>query len=199
MTQLDKADIALEVFKRTGIALSPDDPVMVLADICQQIIKQDTELYIDKQQAVLAAIKDVPGAITEAVHVIAQAVERAETISGELAESAVAKAKAEATEAIASGLKAHLSGANDGLADIERRLKLAGDSIRDKKSFRLNMVLGVALLFCAVSFPLALLLQLKTVDNAQKEAAFYLRELSKLERGISQLPPALQEKVKQGG
>ncbi|MNN75226.1 hypothetical protein D3C81_1915140 [compost metagenome] len=90
-----------------------------------------------------------------------------------------------------------MNGANDELSEFERRLKSAGDSIRDKKSFRLNMVLGVSLLFCAVSIPLTLLMQKSALDKAQEESAFYLREIAALERSIEQLPPALRERVKQ--
>ncbi|MND95066.1 hypothetical protein D3C80_873080 [compost metagenome] len=198
MDEQQRERIAVGVFKRTGIALGADDPVFVVAELCKEIIKEDTELYIEKQQAVLKAIREVPGAISESVEIIAKAVEQAETISGELAGAAVEKARAEATTAIADALKSHLSGANDGLAQLESRLKSAGDSLRDKKSFRLNMVLGTSLLLSLISIPLVLILQKSALDNAQKESAYYLREIAVLERGIKQLPPALQEKVKQG-
>ncbi|MCY1264137.1 hypothetical protein D9M68_218000 [compost metagenome] len=198
MDEQQRETIAVEVFKRTGIALSTDDPVFILADICKELIKPDVEFYAGKQQAVLNAIREIPGALSESVEIIAKAVERAETISSELAESAVQKARAEATEAITLALAAHLSGANEGLAELEKRLNLASGSLRDKKSFRLNMVLSTALLFCAVSLPVSMLLQKTALDNAQKESAYYLREIAALERSIEQLPPALQEKVKQG-
>ncbi|MCY1388900.1 hypothetical protein D9M71_36860 [compost metagenome] len=197
MDAQQRESIAVEIFRRTGIGLDKDDPVFVLAEICKEIFKEDTEFYVEKQQAVLSAIKQIPGAITDAVQVVALAVERAESISGELATAAVEKARAEASGAIADALKVHLNGANDELSEFERRLKSAGDSIRDKKSFRLNMVLGVSLLFCAVSIPLTLLMQKSALDKAQEESAFYLREIAALERSIEQLPPALRERVKQ--
>jgi cell division FtsZ-interacting protein ZapD len=197
MDEQQRELIAVEVFKRTGIALSADDPVFVVAELCKQIIKEDTELYIDKQQAVLKAIREVPGAISEAVEVVAQAVERAEIISSELAEIAVQKARAEATEAISTALAAHLNGANEGLAKLERRLAKASDSVRDEKSFRLNMVLGCSLLLCAISLPVSMYLQNSAQAKAQQEAAYYLREIANLERSIEQLPPMLREKIKQ--
>jgi hypothetical protein len=189
--------IAIEVFKRTGIALSADDPVFVVADICKEIIKSDTELYIDKQQAVLKAIREIPGAISDAVEVVAKSVDRAEEITRELAEAAVEKAKAEATEAITAALTAHLNGANEGLAELERRMKVFSSSLQDPKSSRLNMILGVSLLLCGLSLPMSMLLQKSALDKAQLESAFYLRELASLERSIEQLPPMLREKIKQ--
>ncbi|WP_271408132.1 hypothetical protein [Pseudomonas sp. Q1-7] len=196
MDEQQRELIAVEVFKRTGIALSADDPVFVVADLCKEIIKSDTELYIDKQQAVLKAIREIPGAISDAVEVVAKSVDRAEEITRELAEAAVDKAKAEATEAITAALVAHLSGANDSLAELERRLKLVGSSLRAPKASRLNMVLGVSLLLCAVMLPLSMLIQQSALEKAQQESQYYLRELTTLERSIEQLPPMLQEKIK---
>lgn len=197
MDEQQRELIAVEVFKRTGIALSADDPVFVVAELCKEIIKEDTELYIDKQQAVLKAIREVPGAISEAVEVVAQSVDRAEEITRELAEAAVEKAKAEATEAITAALTMHLSGANEGLAELERRMKIFSNSLRDPKTSRLNMVLSVALLLCGLSLLMSTLLQKSALDKAQLESAYYLRELAALERSIDKLPPMLREKIKQ--
>ncbi|MCY1352509.1 hypothetical protein D9M69_388130 [compost metagenome] len=197
MDEQQRELIAVEVFKRTGIALSADDPVFVVADLCKEIIKNDTELYIDKQQAVLKAIREIPGAISDAVEVVAQSVDRAEAVTRELAEAAVEHAKAEATQAITAALAAHLSGANESTAELERRLKSISSSLRDPKVSRTNVVLGVSLLLCAVSLPLSMLLQKSALDKAQQESAYYLREIAALERSIEQLPPMLREKIKQ--
>jgi hypothetical protein len=197
MDQQQRELISVEVFKRTGIALGADDPVFVVAELCKEIIKEDTELYIDKQQAVLKAIREVPGAISEAVEVVAKSVDRAEEITRELAEAAVEKAKAEATEAITAALTMHLSGANEGLAELERRMKVFSNSLRDPKASRLNMVLSVALLLCGLSLLMSTLLQKSSLDKAQLESAYYLRELASLERSIEQLPPMLRERIKQ--
>lgn len=196
MDEQQRELIAVEVFKRTGIALSADDPVFVVADLCKEIIKSDTELYIDKQQAVLKAIREIPGAISDAVEVVAKSVDRAEEITRELAEAAVEKAKAQATEAITTALAAHLSAANESLAELERRLKLVGSSLRDPKASRLNMILGASLLLCAVTLPISMLIQKSALEKAQQESQYYLRELATLEHSIEQLPPMLLEKIK---
>ncbi|MCY1291935.1 hypothetical protein D9M70_411420 [compost metagenome] len=197
MDEQQRELIAVEVFKRTGIALSTDDPVFVVADLCKEIIKNDTELYIDKQQAVLKAIREIPGAISDAVEVVAQSVDRAEAVTRELAEAAVEHAKAEATQAITAALAAHLSGANESIAELEQRLKSISSSLRDPKASRTNMVLGLSLLLCTVSLPLSMLLQKSALDKAQQESSYYLREIAALERSIEQLPPMLREKIKQ--
>ncbi|MCY1556428.1 hypothetical protein D9M68_931780 [compost metagenome] len=76
-------------------------------------------------------------------------------------------------------------------------MKSISSSLRDPKVSRTNVVLGVSLLLCAVSLPLSMLLQKSALDKAQQESAYYLREITALERSIEQLPPMLREKIKQ--
>lgn len=193
----ERERVAVEVFKRTGIGLSTDDPVFVVAELCKEVFSSDTELYIEKQRAVLKAIREIPSAISEAVDIVANAVDRAENITAELVEASVEKAKKQATSVITEALEAHLSGANEGLAELERRVKLASSSLRDPQSFRLNLLLGGALLFFALTLPLSIFVQQKALATSQQEAAYYLRSIDALETSINQLPPALKEKVLQ--
>lgn len=193
----ERERIAVEVFKRTGIGLSADDPVFVVAELCKEVFSSDTELYIEKQRAVLKAIREIPSAISEAVDIVANAVDRAENITAELVEASVEKAKKQATSVITEALEVHLSSANEGLAELERRVKLASSSLRDPQSFRLNLLLGGALLFFALTLPLSIFVQQKALATSQQEAAYYLRSIDALETSINQLPPALKEKVLQ--
>lgn len=195
----ERERLAVEVFKRTGIGLGVDDPVFVVAELCKEVFSSDTELYIEKQRAVLKAIREIPNAISEAVEVVANAVDRAESITAELVEASVEKAKKQATLVITEALEAHLSGANEGLAELERRVKLASSSLRDPKSYRLNLLLGGALLFFALTLPLSIFVQQTALATSQREAAYYLRSIDALETSINQLPPSLKDKILQRG